>query len=132
MTPTDRTKLLKFLRLLSSDQDGERATAASMANKLAERLGGWDKIVSAPDQPDQSRPEINVSDVMEKMRKAQEANNQSSQAYYNQFNQGMRFHQGSHGFDWYDEAIKTANTSDLEAAYRAMRAAEQRIKDGKG
>lgn len=54
MNPADRDRLLKFLRLLASDQDGERSTAASMANKLAERLGGWDKLLASPVQASNS------------------------------------------------------------------------------
>lgn len=50
MTPSDRDRLLKFCRLLASDQDGERSIAASMANKLAEKLGGWDRVISGSGQ----------------------------------------------------------------------------------
>lgn len=53
MSPKDRDRLLKFCRLLASDQDGERGTAASMANKLAEQLGGWDKVIAGASQPEQ-------------------------------------------------------------------------------
>lgn len=53
MSPKDRDRLLKFCHLLASDQPGERGTAASMANKLAEQLGGWDKVLGPAGQAEQ-------------------------------------------------------------------------------
>jgi len=44
LTSVQRDRLLKFLRLLSSDQLGERAAAGLHAHTFAMSLGGWDKI----------------------------------------------------------------------------------------
>lgn len=49
MTPLDRDRLLKLCRLLASDQDGERANAATAANRLVERIGGWDRVLAPPE-----------------------------------------------------------------------------------
>lgn len=47
----DRAQLLKFLHLLASDQLGERASAALQANRLAEKLGGWEKLLGPGEIP---------------------------------------------------------------------------------
>jgi hypothetical protein len=45
-TPTRRSKLLKCLRLLASDQVGERAAAAQAAANMAVTFGGWDDVIA--------------------------------------------------------------------------------------
>ena len=45
----DKERLIRILRLLSSDQVGERASAALAANRLMESLGvGWEELLDPP------------------------------------------------------------------------------------
>lgn len=47
ITVRDRTKLIRILKLLGSDQPGERASAALAANRLVEATGSsWDEILT--------------------------------------------------------------------------------------
>jgi hypothetical protein len=51
MTPAERKKLVRILRLLGSDQPGERAAAAAKAHKLVEAAGvDWAELL-APASP---------------------------------------------------------------------------------
>lgn len=53
MTAEDRARLLKLLRLLGSNHDGERAAAAMKAHELVTRLGGWEIALAAQAAPTQ-------------------------------------------------------------------------------
>jgi hypothetical protein len=45
----DKERLIRILRLLGSDQVGERASAAMAADRLLESLGvGWEELLSPP------------------------------------------------------------------------------------
>ena len=47
--PRDKDRLIRILRLLSSDQVGERASAALAANRLMESLGvNWEELLDPP------------------------------------------------------------------------------------
>src|SRR5690242_19311063 len=46
LSPTDRDRLAKVLRLLTSPHDGERATAADRAQEMMRRLGlDWGQVI---------------------------------------------------------------------------------------
>jgi hypothetical protein len=47
--PRDKERLIRILRLLNSDQVGERAAAALAASRLLESLGlNWEDVLSPP------------------------------------------------------------------------------------
>ncbi|RYG93539.1 MAG: hypothetical protein EON57_19875 [Alphaproteobacteria bacterium] len=47
--PHDKERLIRILRLLSSDHIGERASAALAANRLREALGvSWEELLDPP------------------------------------------------------------------------------------
>lgn len=47
--PRDKERLIRILRLLSSEHVGERASAALAANRLLESLGvSWEDVLSPP------------------------------------------------------------------------------------
>jgi hypothetical protein len=49
----DRERLIRILRLLGSDQVGERASAALAANRLLESLGlSWSDVLAPPPGPE--------------------------------------------------------------------------------
>jgi hypothetical protein len=51
--PRDRERLIRILRLLGSDQVGERASAALAANRLLESLGlSWSDVLDPPPGPE--------------------------------------------------------------------------------
>jgi hypothetical protein len=52
LTPTERDKLLKLLRLLGSDRIGERAAAGFMAHRIIQSAGlDWGNVIAAPAVP---------------------------------------------------------------------------------
>lgn len=49
----DKDRLIRILRLLGSDQVGERASAALAANRLLESLGlSWEDVLEQPPGPE--------------------------------------------------------------------------------
>lgn len=51
--PRDKERLIRILRLLGSDQVGERASAALAANRLLESLGlSWGDVLEPPPGPE--------------------------------------------------------------------------------
>lgn len=51
--PRDKDRLIRILRLLSSDQVGERASAALAANRLLDSLGlNWEDVLAPPPGPE--------------------------------------------------------------------------------
>jgi hypothetical protein len=51
--PRDKDRLIQILRLLGSDQVGERASAALAANRLLESLGlSWEDVLEPPPGPE--------------------------------------------------------------------------------
>jgi hypothetical protein len=49
----DRERLIRVLKLLASDQVGERASAALAANRLLESLGvSWEELLHPPPGPE--------------------------------------------------------------------------------
>jgi hypothetical protein len=51
--PRDKDRLIRILRLLGSDQVGERASAALAANRLLESLGlSWEDVLEPPPGPE--------------------------------------------------------------------------------
>lgn len=49
LPPADAARLVKFLGMLGSDQDGERASAGAMANRLLTDRGlTWADVIAAP------------------------------------------------------------------------------------
>ena len=50
--PRDKERLIRILKLLGSDQVGERASAAMAASRLLESLGlSWDEVLDPPPGP---------------------------------------------------------------------------------
>lgn len=80
MTPDDRAKMLKFLRLLSSDQLGERAAAGAMANRLAEKLGGWEQVLVGA-SADGTAGMSGMDDIWKSSQRARA----EKDAYYNRY-----------------------------------------------
>jgi len=51
--PRDKERLIRILKLLGSDQVGERASAALAANRLLESLGlSWEDVLEPPPSPE--------------------------------------------------------------------------------
>lgn len=51
--PRDKERLIRILRLLGSDQVGERASAALAAHRLMQSLGvSWDEVLEQPPGPE--------------------------------------------------------------------------------
>lgn len=51
--PRDKERLIRILKLLGSDQVGERASAALAATRLREQLGAsWEELLDPPPGPE--------------------------------------------------------------------------------
>lgn len=137
MNQSDRDRLLKLCRLLASDQDGERATAASMANKLADRLGGWDKVLAQPGDQSQN-PHGSFHEQYQRAQRADDAMRRAMDAawaraaYYNAgFNASQ---QRKENFDWYGSEAKQKppSATDMEKELERMKKErEERLKNNK-